>query len=299
MKLEITSRSSEAAGSRLLTLQLPLLSRFSQSSLYGRQVVRALSCCFLIVIAITFTWGGDAGRRVLVSDQSYLRGVWSDACPCTVPCPCWRRHRANAKYCLNIQVFHIASGRYEGVDFANSTFVLVAQPEESYGTPFPYLLYSDRPVEEQQDRATGNLFQEIFGLAPQAGIEHAQVQTLITHRAHVTTIPGILKYDVAPPPDREEPPSGEIRGYLYSWLSNAKQWIVRDLEYQAADGSSSYRGTNSLSGSFQIAVASERDGALQGCQQHGPRPDSRLRAPDHYLCELRKSIELVTKGEVR
>jgi len=169
-----------------------------------------------------------------------------------VPCPCWRRHRANAKHCLNIQLFHIGSGRYEDVNFADSTFVLVAQPDEEYGAPFPHILYSDKTVEGQRAKIIGNLFREVFGLVPQR-IEYAQFQTRITHNAHVAVVPGILKYDVVARLGRKAQPSGEVRGYLYSWLSDAEQWGVRDLEYRTAEGVTSYRGTNSLSGSFHLA----------------------------------------------
>ncbi len=216
-----------------------------------------------------------------------------------MPCPCWRRNRANAKYCLNIQVFHISSGQYEGIDFRDSTFVLVAQPEEEYGSPFPYILYSDGPVGGQRGKAIGSLFRDVFGLAPQAGIEQAQLQARITHRSHLITIPRILKYDVASPTDRQEVPSSEIRGYLYNWLSDAKQWIVRGLEYQTSDGLSSYRGTNSLSGSFHVVTAGEVAGGLQVGQRSVQRPDSVRGVSENYSFDFKKSSEIVKKGKTR
>lgn len=199
-----------------------------------------------------------------------LEGVWSDACPCRIPCPCWRNQNANVVRCVNPQVFHITKGHFGGHDLSGVTFVLVGLPNRDYGPPDFYRAYGS-----MKDIPTADLFATVFQLPLERGTEAISVpQVKLSDSSHFIRIPNLLTYDVGANV-YDGPLSPELDGYLYPWLRDAKQWTVRRVEYGSGAERISYAGTNSLTGRFKIKSGedlAEQDQAQSGSDR--PNSDS-------------------------
>jgi Protein of unknown function (DUF1326) len=209
-----------------------------------------------VCLASLLLQNASANRRInpasLETDSYDLKGVWSDACPCSVPCPCWYRRQANSKRCVNIQLFHIDKGRFRGSDLSGMTFILVGLPSVDYGAPSVYKIYSDR---KSNQIPGAELFAQAFGLEPEYGFESvSSLQTTIKPFAHTVVIDSILRYDVRANGVTEEPLSFDVQEHLYPWVQNGKQWRVRRLEYRMNGKLVTFAGTNSLAGRFEIAI---------------------------------------------
>ena len=127
-----------AEGSRTPRFNVPWLSR-----------VLLPACCMIPLLM-------QAGNGVPHTTYD-LEGVWSDACPCKIPCPCWKTQTANVVRCVNPQVFHITKGHFGSHDLSGVTFVLVGLPNRNYGPPDFYRAYG-----ELKDIPTADLFTKVF-----------------------------------------------------------------------------------------------------------------------------------------
>jgi hypothetical protein len=87
---------------------------------------------------------------MLGNDAPSIQGYWSDVCPCTVPCPCWKTGHANAKICLNVHIFRITKGEYGGVTISGAKFVLINRSDRAYEAPRPQIVIIDKTVDEPQ-----------------------------------------------------------------------------------------------------------------------------------------------------
>ena len=230
---------------RKWNMGLPCVFRF-RSSRYS--VVLLL----LVLCAVLFSPSSSANRE----PQYDLEGTWSDACPCTVPCPCWRTQRASARRCVNLQVFHIEKGHFERFDLSGSTFVLAGVPADEYGTPDLYRVYSD-PTLGSADVAA--LFTTAFGLPLGRGAETVpSIKAEIEASAHSVTIPELLFYEVAPETaNGSVQPSPEVGPYLYPWIRDSRQWQTRRVNYNLDGKEVTYSGTNGLKGRFKITSVDE------------------------------------------
>jgi len=189
---------------------------------------------------------GDSHRYKLI-------GKWSDACPCTIPCPCWKKSRANARRCLNVQVFHVDEGYFEDRNLSGLTFVLVGIPSEDYDTPELYRGYASSPLTVDYIES---LFATVFHLPLARGAKAvSSVAEQITNEGHSVDVPDLLSYRIGPG-DGVEKPDADVGRYLYPWIRDARQWRVREVRYYSQGGDIIYSGTNALAGTFLIGSES-------------------------------------------
>src|SRR2546422_1839079 len=73
--------------------------------------------------------------------SQYVWGTWSDACPCGIPCPCWEKKQSSAQFCVNFHVFYVRGGSFEGVDLADTLFVLLNLPSTPGWAPVANALF--------------------------------------------------------------------------------------------------------------------------------------------------------------
>jgi hypothetical protein len=186
-----------------------------------------------------------------MSQTADLKGEWSDACPCSIPCPCWRSSKSNVRHCVNIQLFHIHHGAYNGIDFDNSVFVLMNTPEGDFESPSPYLLYAPMKYQRNNITTLAQLFRERFKLSPRLGIRFVRIDADINATRHRVSIPQVLTYDVYAEGGLSSRLDNTVGPYLYPWLHATKQWRVQVVMY--LPNKVEYQATNALYGQFNIA----------------------------------------------
>lgn len=201
--------------------------------------------------------GTDSRLSPRPFDRNDIAGEWSDACPCRIPCPCWKTSRSQVRRCVNVQVFHIEHGQYQGIDFAGATLVLVNTPETDFDSPGSRILY----VAQEYDKADGaralsRLFSDIFKLPPRRGIRFVRMNTIITYGRQVVAIPNVLTYVVSQS-DGLSRPDDTVRDDLYSWLEEPKQWRTQKVSYLPEK--TQYQRTNALYGRFRVSVEKEEN----------------------------------------
>ncbi len=210
----------------------------------------------LLVCTCILFLGSDS--RVKTSSSYHpdgIEGVWTDACPCTIPCTCWGTSKSEAKRCINVQSFHVDRGHYHGIDLTDATLILVSTPEEDFDSPIPRVLY----VAKRYDRtdaaaALTRVFSDILNLRPRDGIRFVEMKTIIASDHQVVSIPNILTYAVTQHAGVVEPDS-IVTDYLYSWLRTPEQWHAKAVSYLPAHVR--YQGTNALYGRFVLSVKKE------------------------------------------
>src|SRR5260370_11785389 len=99
-------------------------------------------------------------RAVLSELPDGISGSWSDACPCSTPCPCWRTGKANVPHCLNVQVYQPDTSNFSG---RKPAFVLIGN-SEGYRAPSQYVLYVDDSAEAAVARSMTNFLQNVYVL---------------------------------------------------------------------------------------------------------------------------------------
>ena len=135
-----------------------------------------------------------------------VSGVFSEACECTPPCPCWREKKPTQNHCHNVQVFKIEKGHYGAVLLDNLIVVSVAvSPEgktmqESAGQSVLYALYVDRSTSAAQRAALEKIWNQSFNLGVKGSkgslkAVRFQAADVGPDRA-IVTIPGILTYEI-------------------------------------------------------------------------------------------------------
>lgn len=188
------------------------------------------------------------------AQPAYVAGRWSDACPCDVPCPCWRTSRASARVCLNVHVFHIRTDESSASNIARLGFVLLMKPKAAYGAPSPSTLYIDSVVPMQQVVEVENLVRQTFGDLQTVRLP---IRFSENHLIQSVEIPGVLDYKVR---RGREAPTGDVANYLYSWLSKPVQGVALDVRYQEPGREAiHYSGTNSISAEFRLEKVPNAD----------------------------------------
>lgn len=183
------------------------------------------------------------------SGPTYISGTWSDACPCSIPCSCWKMNRSSAQLCVNFHVFRIRSGLYDGTDLAGSTFVLVNLPRVPGERPVPDTLIIGM-ADAKTASAIENVVRHSFAFSP-SNVSRTAMQYHETERTQELLIRGLLNYKISF--EVERPLSDEVSENLYPWLSNTRQGIVKSVIYSPAAGKTvRYSDTNAISGVFRI-----------------------------------------------
>lgn len=210
----------------------------------GFSYAQRLSGSFALMAIFTL-WALSAVRP-----PDFIEGVWSDVCPCSIPCSCWHTHRSNAPRCLNFHVFKVIHGMYGGTDLSGATFVLLNLPASAFQAPSPRTLFIDQGLSEQKAIAIEGLIGKYFGpthtrRAPIDFREHSSRQEV--------TIPGILSFGISL--DSSLDLSDQVSEDLYPWLFNPKQGIAYHVSYlPLGQEPIRYSGTNAISASFRILV---------------------------------------------
>jgi hypothetical protein len=204
-----------------------------------------------------FAWFLSCSSVVLcaLSSQpstSEISGTWSDACPCSIPCSCWRKHQSSAEFCVNFHVFKIRSGTYDGTNLAHSVFVLANLPRAPREAPVPDTLFIGTTDEKKASAIEGAVRRLLF-FAP-LRVLRTPIRYHETKNKQEVSIRGILLYKIDF--DVQQPLSDEVRENLYPWLSDARQGIVKLVVYSRRDGKTiEYVNTNALWGIFRVPMA--------------------------------------------
>ena len=182
---------------------------------------------------------------------TYISGTWSDACPCNIPCPCWKRHESSARMCVKFHVFRIRNGSYDGVDLSGSVFVLMNSPKGLRQAPVADTLFVDTD-DARKAAAIENSLKRLFAFTPPK-VLRTSIQYYESGKKQRVSIPGLLSYNVSF--ERERRLSDDVSENLYNWLSNARQGSVESVVYSSAVGEIvKYANTNAISAEFRILV---------------------------------------------
>jgi hypothetical protein len=135
-----------------------------------------------------------------------VSGVFSEACECTPPCPCWSGEKPTQNHCHNLQVFKIEKGHYGAVSLDNLIVVSVwVSPEgktmvESAGQSVLLALYLDRSINAAQRVAVEKIWDQSFNFGAKGkkgGLKAVRFQAAeVGPDRAIVTIPGILTYEV-------------------------------------------------------------------------------------------------------
>ena len=165
-------------------------------------------------VFLTLAWGlaATSGSARLADDAATslaweVSGVFSEACECTPPCPCWSRgKKPTQNHCHNVQVFKIEKGHYGAVSLNDLIVVSVGVSpegramEESVAQFLLDALYVDRSTSEAQRKAVGKIWEQSFNLgvkASKGGLKAVKFQAAdVGPDRVIVTIPGILTYEV-------------------------------------------------------------------------------------------------------
>ena len=159
--------------------------------------------CGLAATSASAPLGDDAAT----SPVWEVSGVFSEACECTPPCPCWSHgKKPTQNHCHNVQVFKIDKGHYGAVSLDDLIVVSVgASPEgktmeESAGQFLLDALYMDRSTSEAQREAVEKIWEQSFNLgvrASKGGLKAVRFQAAdVGPDRAIVTIPGILTYEL-------------------------------------------------------------------------------------------------------
>jgi len=136
-----------------------------------------------------------------------VSGVFSEACECTPPCPCWSRgKKPTQNHCHNVQVFKIDKGHYGAVSLDGLIVVSVGVSpegktmEESAAQFLLAALYVDRSASEAQRNAVGKIWEQSFNLgvkASKGGLKAVRFRAAdVGPDRAIVTIPGTLTYEI-------------------------------------------------------------------------------------------------------
>jgi len=136
-----------------------------------------------------------------------VSGVFSEACECTPPCPCWSTgKKPTQNHCHNAQVFKIDKGHYGAVSLDGVIVVSVGVSpegktmEESAAQFLMDALYVDRSTSEAQRTAVEKIWEQSFNLgfkASKGGLKAVRFQTAdVGPDRAIVTISGVLTYEI-------------------------------------------------------------------------------------------------------
>jgi hypothetical protein len=176
-------------------------------------------------------------------------GAWSDACPCKIPCSCWRSERANVARCVNVQVYapKLADGG-EGTKHG-PVFVLVGVPATPFLSPSSFSLFIDARMPKSTVDLMSDFFEDNYGIQPGTG-KIVPIKTALYPDSQTVKIPGALSYQVRLLSEDVDP---NVKEYLYPWLGEPRQWRTRAVHYTSSAGKvDKFSGTNALSAGFNL-----------------------------------------------
>ena len=188
-----------------------------------------------------------------------VAGTWADACPCSIPCPCWKTHKANVDACVNIHALSLRTARFRDFVLPHTTFVLVFLPSQPWAAPSPVTLYVSQSANAGIARATEDVVTLLYGARLPA--TPVPLFTSLSTKRWAIKIPGILDYDVRMVPGERAHP--DVQAYLYSWLSDPIQGVAHRVRYTSASVNREYHGTNGLVAALQFPPKTARRTALE------------------------------------
>jgi hypothetical protein len=161
----------------------------------------------------------------------YVSGSWTDACPCRVPCPCWRTGRSSASECVNLHVFNVTYDSSQDTNLNRARFILLNIPMSTHRAPRPQTLFIDLHTDDRRTTLIKAMVSQYFG-----EVEVRRVPIDFSQQTHSQTvsIPGVLEYQVQFLDELS--PLPEVANYLYPWLSKPVQGVTSKVEYTSVDG---------------------------------------------------------------
>jgi hypothetical protein len=185
--------------------------------------------------------------RSTAPHDSTVSGFWSDACPCKIPCPCWRTGHSSAPKCLNLHLYRILQDDSETANLRGLQFVVLESPDAPYAAPVARTVFVDSLTSDGQIIALTGLAEKYLG--------HVQFvrQHLVfreTRGNQRLEIPDLLSFNIE---ISNSPPQNEVSNFLYSWLKNPKQGVASEVWYgPAGQEAIKYSGTNALTAEFHM-----------------------------------------------
>jgi hypothetical protein len=135
-----------------------------------------------------------------------VAGVWSEACDCNPPCPCWWKKPPTLGHCENTQVYKIEKGHYGKVSLDGLVVAVIwVSPkgkimDESLDQSVLVALYVDRSTTAVQRAAVEKIWHSAFmagAKAGKGGMKAVAFSIAQFTPGHIrVAIPGILAYDV-------------------------------------------------------------------------------------------------------
>jgi hypothetical protein len=165
------------------------------------RIQAALTCCVPVVLLLATTAHGAEQPSALWE----VAGLWSEACPCNPPCPCWTGKKPTFDHCENVQVYQIEKGHYGATPLDGLTVVVAwVSPEneimdQAANRSNLLAFYVDRSTTAAQRQAIENIWRNhvLKGVKAARGELRALKMKATIKRDHATvTIPGILAYEV-------------------------------------------------------------------------------------------------------
>jgi hypothetical protein len=209
----------------------------------------SISRPWLLVLAAAFflPMRGDAvGKAELGGSTAGISGVWSDACSCAIPCPCWETGSANVRRCLNVQMFQ---PKTHDSSNGGATFVLIGN-SEGYWAPSKYTLYVSNSADATLVSKLTDFFGSYYGVGPE-DLRRVVINVETSAYTQRLEIPGVLHYSIESLPKTAL--SDSVSDHLCEFLLKPKQWKTHALTYQSETGTViRYKGTSSLTAQFQI-----------------------------------------------
>lgn len=165
-----------------------------------------------------------------------ISGIFTEACECAPPCPCWWGKMPTQHHCHNVQVYKIQKGHYGSVSLDELIVVVaVVSPEgkimdESAGKSILAAMYVDRSTTGTQRRAIQEIWREslLKGVKGNKGGFKAvrfSVAEVAPEHARVS-IPGILSFEV-------RNGSGEPMNVQYPYMHGMR--LGQSVEYRYLD----------------------------------------------------------------
>lgn len=197
-----------------------------------------------------------------------VRGLMSDACQCTVFCPCEFNEKPTFGHCDDTAIMHIEAGRFGDVDLAGQKLVVVFQSPEgerlfdtighlNFARIFVPEETTDAQVEALEKvagRVFGALVTGAHRLAEDQKIERVAMEIDLEPNRHRVKIPGVLDLDVEAITggDGENPMvvqniGGPEFGEVIVAKSHTYRYTYEDIDWNYSGRSASFR-TFDLSG---------------------------------------------------
>jgi hypothetical protein len=101
-------------------------------------------------------------------------------------------------------------------------------------------------------------------LPPLKGVIKVEIQSASGRGFQTVSIPGVLEYEIwSPSGSRATEPDPRVGRYLYSWLRDPQQWLVRTLTLTLDEGRIVFKGTNAIASMLFYSGQASRDQAAK------------------------------------